>query len=80
MTGNLTTTVLALLDTMWSRDPVLANPAQRLRTFLPLVVGFFGGCVVAAGAVAWMDDWVWLLPTALAGAAVVSGQASGRSS
>ena len=79
MTGNLTTTVLSLLDTIWSRHPVMEGAAQRLRHFLPVVIGFFGGCVVAAVAVTWLGDWVWSLPTVLAGAAVASGQTSSSS-
>jgi uncharacterized membrane protein YoaK (UPF0700 family) len=80
MTGNLTSTVLSLLDTMWSRHPVLEGAARRLRTLLPVVLGFFGGCVAAAIAVTWLGDWVWSLPTVLAGVAVASNQASSRSS
>jgi uncharacterized membrane protein YoaK (UPF0700 family) len=79
MTGNLTSTVLSLLDTMWPSHPVLEGASQRLRTLLPVVIGFFGGCIVAAVAVAFMGDWVWSLPTVLAGVAVASNQASNRS-
>jgi uncharacterized membrane protein YoaK (UPF0700 family) len=82
MTGNLTSTVLSLMDTMWSRHPVSEGGARKLRTFLPVVVGFFGGCVVSvsAAAVLWLGDWAWVLPTVLAGVAVSLVQTSSRSS
>jgi hypothetical protein len=49
MTGNLTSTVLALLDTRSPTQPLIAGATERLRGSLPLLIGFFGGCVVAAG-------------------------------
>ena len=72
MTGNLTTAVLALLDST-SPNPVMEDAPRRLRRTVPLLVGFLAGCVVAAAGVPMMGDWVWVLPTALAGLAVVIG-------
>jgi uncharacterized membrane protein YoaK (UPF0700 family) len=72
MTGNLTNTVLSLLDTLSPSHAVMEGGAQRLRHVLPVVIGFLVGCVVAAAAVALVGDWAWSLPTVLAGAAVAS--------
>jgi uncharacterized membrane protein YoaK (UPF0700 family) len=40
MTGNLTNTVLALMDLWWSRHPMLRVDADRLRRSLHLLFGF----------------------------------------
>ena len=71
MTGNLTNAVLSLLDTMSPSEPSKASDAARLRSSLHLLVGFFGGCVVAAAAVTYFGDWAWSFPVVLAGVAVV---------
>ena len=71
MTGNLTNAVLSLLDTMSRSEPSNASDAARLRASLHLLIGFFGGCVVAAAAVACLGDWAWSIPVVLAGVAVV---------
>jgi uncharacterized membrane protein YoaK (UPF0700 family) len=70
MTGNLTNAVLSLLDTMSRSEPSKASDAARLRNSLLLLVGFFGGCVVAAAAVTYVGDWAWLFPMVLALVAV----------
>jgi uncharacterized membrane protein YoaK (UPF0700 family) len=70
MTGNLTNTVLSLMDTLSRTQPLMAGATERLRGSLHLLIGFFGGCVVAAAAVSLLGDWAWALPVALAGVAV----------
>ena len=70
MTGNLTNAVLSLLDTMSRSEPSKVSDAARLRSSLLLLVGFFGGCVVAAAAVTYLGDWAWLFPMVLALVAV----------
>jgi uncharacterized membrane protein YoaK (UPF0700 family) len=70
MTGNLTNTVLSLLDTLSRTEPLMAGSTERLRGPLHLLVGFFAGCVVAAAAVSLLGDWAWSFPVALAGVAV----------
>jgi uncharacterized membrane protein YoaK (UPF0700 family) len=70
MTGNLTNAVLSLLDTMSRSEPAKAGDAARLTSSLHLLVGFFGGCVVAAAAVTYLGDWAWSFPVVLALAAV----------
>jgi uncharacterized membrane protein YoaK (UPF0700 family) len=70
MTGNLTNTVLSLLDRQSRTQPLMAGNTERLRSSLPLLIGFFGGCVVAAAAVSLLGDWAWSFPVALAGVAV----------
>jgi uncharacterized membrane protein YoaK (UPF0700 family) len=73
MTGNLTNAVLSAVDTFSRKRPLITDDALRLPDSLHLLIGFFGGCVVAAAAVSFLGDWAWLLPVALACAAVVSG-------
>ncbi|HYA85514.1 MAG TPA: YoaK family protein [Nitrospirota bacterium] len=70
MTGNLTNTVLSLLDTLAQTRPLTAGATERLRTSLHLLIGFLVGCLVAAAAVSMMGDWAWSFPSALAGLAV----------
>jgi len=69
MTGNLTNTVLSLLDSLSERRALLPVDAGRLKRSLHLLVGFLLGCVVAAYAVSVLGDWAWVLPVALSGAA-----------
>jgi uncharacterized membrane protein YoaK (UPF0700 family) len=70
MTGNLTNIVLSVMDRQFGIQPLIANDTERLRSTLPLLVGFFVGCVVAAAAVSVLRDWAWSFPVALAGMAV----------
>jgi len=70
MTGNLTKTVLSLLDTLWRKEPLMKNAVQQLTKTLALVVGFLVGCVVGAAAVSWLGGWSWSLPVVLAGSAI----------
>ncbi len=71
MTGNLTNTVLSLLDRQSRTQPLMTGDTERLRGSLYLLIGFFGGCVVGAVAVSWLGDWAWSFPVALAGVAVM---------
>jgi uncharacterized membrane protein YoaK (UPF0700 family) len=71
MTGNLTNIVLSVMDRHSRTQPLIAGDIERLRSTLPLLLGFFAGCVVAAAAVSLLRDWAWLFPVALAGVAVV---------
>jgi uncharacterized membrane protein YoaK (UPF0700 family) len=70
MTGNLTNIMLSLLDRRSRTQPLMAGDTERLRSSLPLLIGFFGGCVAAAAAVTYLGDWAWAFPVALAGVAV----------
>jgi uncharacterized membrane protein YoaK (UPF0700 family) len=69
MTGNLTNTVLSLMD-LSSRHPLLPVDAGRLRRSIHLLFGFLLGCVVGAAAVSLLGDWAWLFPVALAAVAI----------
>ena len=44
--------------------------ADHLRQSLLLLVGFLAGCLVAAVAVGFLNDWAWFLPAALAALAI----------
>jgi len=70
MTGNLTNTVLSLMDLLAVRRQLLPVDAGRLRRSLHLLLGFLFGCVVAALAVSLLGDWAWSVPAALAAAAI----------
>jgi uncharacterized membrane protein YoaK (UPF0700 family) len=72
MTGNLTNTVLSLLDSLSERRALLPVDAGRLKRSLNLLVGFLLGCVVSAYAVSVLADWAWVLPVALSAAAFAS--------
>lgn len=71
MTGNLTNSVLSLLDTLSGKHPLTEGAGERLKKTSKLVIGFFAGCVVGAAALSLVGHWAWSLPVALAGAAVV---------
>jgi hypothetical protein len=58
MSGNLTKTVLSLLDTL-SRRPVVEDAREQLKTTLQLIVPL------------WLGDWAWSLPVVLAGIALI---------
>jgi len=62
MTGNLTNTVLSLLDTLSGTEPLMEGAKERLRKTAELVAGFFAGCLAGAVAVSWLGDWAWLTP------------------
>jgi uncharacterized membrane protein YoaK (UPF0700 family) len=70
MTGNLTNTVLSLLDTLSRSQPLMTGANERLKKTSEALVSFFGGCIAGAAAVSWLGDWAWSLPVVLAGMAV----------
>ena len=70
MTGNLTNTVLWLLDGRSRSQPLMTDDTERLRGSLYLLIGFFGGCVVAAAGVTYLGEWAWSFPVVLAAMAV----------
>jgi uncharacterized membrane protein YoaK (UPF0700 family) len=69
MTGNLTNAVLSLLNTVSQPQSEAPSDTARLRTSLDLLVGFFGGCVLAGAAVIYLGDWAWAFPATLAAVA-----------
>ena len=71
MTGNLTNTVLSLMDHLLTpRRPLLADNVTRLKRSLRLLFGFLAGCIVAAASISLLGDWAWSIPTILAAVAV----------
>jgi uncharacterized membrane protein YoaK (UPF0700 family) len=70
MTGNLTNTVLALMDMLSHGRSLVTADAARLKRSLRLLFGFLVGCIVAAAAISLLADWAWSLPVALAAVAV----------
>jgi len=77
MTGNLTKTVLSLLDTL-SQRPVVEDARDQLRKTLQLMVPFFCGCLAGAAALSWLGGWAWSLPVLLAGMALTLVPAGGE--
>src|SRR5215468_439392 len=70
MTGNLTNTVLSLMDLLSPRQPLTPVDRKRLKSSLRLLIGFLAGCVVAAAAISVLRDWAWSIPTVLAALAI----------
>jgi uncharacterized membrane protein YoaK (UPF0700 family) len=70
MTGNLTNTVLSLMDLLSRHRALLPVDAGRLRRSWHLLLGFLLGCVVSTCAVSVLGDWAWSLPVALSGVAI----------
>jgi len=70
MTGNLTNTVLSLLDTLARSHPLTDGADDRVKKTSKLLLGFFAGCVAGAAAVSLLRDWAWSLPVVFAAAAV----------
>ena len=70
MTGNLTNTVLSLMDLLSKHRALLPVDAGRLRRSCHLLLGFLLGCVVSAFAVSVLGDWTWSLPVLLSALAI----------
>jgi uncharacterized membrane protein YoaK (UPF0700 family) len=70
MTGNLTNTVLSLMELLSPQQPLMPVDRGRLKSSLRLLVGFLAGCVVAAASIPILGDWAWSIPTVLAGFAI----------
>jgi uncharacterized membrane protein YoaK (UPF0700 family) len=70
MTGNLTNTVLSLMDLLSRDRALLPVDAGRLRRSWHLLLGFLLGCVVSASAVSVLGDWTWSLPVLLSALAI----------
>jgi uncharacterized membrane protein YoaK (UPF0700 family) len=67
MTGNITETVLSLLDALSRGKPLVASAEERLKTSMLPLIGFFGGCMAGAAAFSWLLEWAWALPVAVTG-------------
>jgi len=70
MTGNLTNTVLSLMDMLSPDHPLMTVDKARLMRSVRLLVGFLLGCIAAAAAISLLGDWAWSLPVALAAVAI----------
>src|SRR5215469_11676923 len=70
MTGNLTNTVLSLMEMTSPRQPLTPVDRERLKSSLYLLIGFLAGCIVAAAAISVLGDWAWSIPTVLAALAI----------
>jgi len=70
MTGNLTNTVLSLMELLSPRQHLMTVDRGRLKRSLRLLIGFLVGCLVAAVAISMLGDWAWSIPTVLAAVAI----------
>jgi len=75
MTGNLTNTVLSIMDALSNGHPLMSADGGRLKRSLHLLFGFLLGCVIAAAAISVMGEWAWSLPVALAALVVAPAMA-----
>lgn len=57
MTGNLTNTVLSLMDMLSPQQALMPADRERLKSSLRLLIGFLVGCIVAAAAISVLGDW-----------------------
>jgi len=71
MTGNVTSSVLSLLDGLSRDQPLMEGAHERWKKTLSLLAGFCTGCVAGAVAASWLGEWAWSLPVVLATAALV---------
>ena len=71
MTGNLTNTVLSLMEMLSPRQPLMPGDRGRLKSSLRLLIGFLVGCIVAAAAISFLGEWAWSIPTLLAAFAIM---------
>ena len=76
MTGNLTNSVLSLLDVLAGSRHLTEGAEERLKRTSKVVAGFFAGCLIGAAALSLVGHWAWTLPVALAGVALVRTRAS----
>ena len=67
MTGNLTNSVLSVLDVISFGQPLTTGATDRLRKASLALIGFSAGCVIGAAAVSTVGDYAWAIPAGLAG-------------
>jgi uncharacterized membrane protein YoaK (UPF0700 family) len=70
MTGNLTNSVLSLMDKLSSQQSLMPIERERLQGSLRLLIGFLVGCLLAGAAISIFGDWAWFFPAALAAVAI----------
>jgi uncharacterized membrane protein YoaK (UPF0700 family) len=73
MTGNVATSVIALFALLWPGPWTRDEALRKLRSTLPLVIGFFAGCALGAASVAHLGPWAWSLPALLSLVAIPLG-------
>ena len=71
MTGNLTNTVLYLMDLLSPGRPLMDGDPGYLKRSFKLFLGFIVGCAAGGVAIPLLGDWAWSLPAILAARAIV---------
>ena len=76
MTGNVATSVIALVALAWPGPWTREEAAKKLRDTWPLVLGFFVGCAAGAASLPPLGLWAWSLPALLSLIAIPVGAAA----
>ena len=72
MTGNLTTTFLFLFDTTVHSEVLMMRDTEKLRGTAHLLIGFLVGCLLSAGAIAFLGhEWAWAVPVVASAMAMI---------
>jgi uncharacterized membrane protein YoaK (UPF0700 family) len=78
MTGNLTHTVIAVMDAVSTGTRLVHGPDERLMTAVVPLIAFIFGCVLGSTALSLLHEWAWALPAAVAAAAYIGSIATAR--
>ncbi len=76
MTGNIASLVIGLLALVWPGPWTRDEAANKVRSTLPLTLGFFVGCAVGAASVARLGLWAFSFPALLSLIAIPVGAAA----
>src|SRR5260370_39876180 len=76
MPGNIRSLVLGLLALVWPGPWTRDEAANRVRSTLPVALGFFVGCAVGAASVARLGLWAFSLPALLSVIVIPVGAAA----
>lgn len=71
MTGNLTNTVIVIMDAISTRTRLVHGPEERLMTAVVPLLGFVFGCMLGAAGLSLFDEWAWALPASVSAAAYI---------
>jgi uncharacterized membrane protein YoaK (UPF0700 family) len=73
MTGNVASLLIGLLALVWPGPWARDEAANKVRSTLPVAVGFFVGCAVGAASVSRLGLWAFILPALLSLVAIPIG-------
>jgi len=73
MTGNTTSLILSLLDSISRGEPLTKGPREQLKRTGGALGGFIAGCLAGAAGVLWLGNLAWLFPVIASLIAVALG-------